>query len=220
MSNQEFEKRVLKYFLAVGEKKVPFKKIDVLNAIPDLRNNKSFVEIFNSANFHLSQVFGFKIQEIQQKNNKVYIVVPKSITSHLVIPPRKQPEKILLYIVLTYIFMKGGEVPEAILWAFLKKFEITIDEDHDYFGNVRKFLTETFIKQLYLVREKVEEEGGTDFILYYSWGPRSTYEVPKGEMLEYVAELLKRPSKCFLRQFKEVYNRDPSQTPQPGPSQR
>lgn len=99
------------------------------------------------------------------KTSKVLLIVPKDITSHLVLPPEKQPETTLLYLLLTYIFMKGNDVPELSVVKFLDSLQINLeDENHPYFGNVKKHITETFVKQLYLTRNKIDEEGGTEFM--------------------------------------------------------
>lgn len=65
----------------------------------------------------------------------------------------------LLLIVLSYIFMKGGRVMEPVLFTFLKKMHIE-EEPHEYFGNFKKSITETFVKQMYLRKEKIEMESG------------------------------------------------------------
>lgn len=83
----------------------------------------------------------------------------------------------LLFIVLSYIFIKGASVSEGkwddrtsttptqysvlflegVLLNFLESLNIDADREHNYFGDVKKKL-ETFRKQLYLKREKTESE--------------------------------------------------------------
>lgn len=55
--------------------------------------------------------------------------------------------------------MKGGAVQENSLWSFLERLHIK-PERHDFFGDVKKAVNETFLKQMYLKREKVEIETG------------------------------------------------------------
>lgn len=72
---------------------------------------------------------------------------------------RQREDHRLLFIVLSYIFMKGGKVIEPVLFGFLKKLHIE-EEPHDYFGYFKKTITETFVKQLYLKKDKIEMEAG------------------------------------------------------------
>lgn len=55
--------------------------------------------------------------------------------------------------------MKGGAVQENSLWSFLERLHIT-PERHDFMADVKKAVNETFLKQMYLKRVKVEIETG------------------------------------------------------------
>lgn len=72
--------------------------------------------------------------------------------------------------------------------AFLKKVHAEGD-DHDYFGDVKKLITETFVRQLYLKREKIVVETGGGEKFEYSWGARANLEFPKKDILDTVAEV-------------------------------
>lgn len=71
----------------------------------------------------------------------------------------------LLYLILAYIFMKGGAVQEKSLWSFLERLHIS-PERHDFFGDVKKTINETFLKQMYLKREKIVMETGDNDDMY------------------------------------------------------
>ncbi|XP_055713464.1 non-structural maintenance of chromosomes element 3 homolog [Phlebotomus papatasi] len=207
MSLDELAISMTKFFLNIAEKKASTKKSEIIGALRDKGvTNQNYLEVFLRAEKHLTQIFGYSVKEVSVKTSKVLLIVPKDITSHLVVPPEKQPETTLLYLLLTYIFMKGNDVPELSVIKFLDSLQVSLDdENHLYFGNVKKHITETFVKQLYLTRNKIDEEGGTEFIVYYSWGPRSTLELSKKEILDYVSTLLNRPAECFVEQYKEVH---------------
>lgn len=55
--------------------------------------------------------------------------------------------------------MKSGTVLEANLWAYLARLGIKA-EPHDFFGDVPKLINETFIKQMYLRKQKIDMESG------------------------------------------------------------
>lgn len=79
----------------------------------------------------------------------------------------------------------------AALFAFLRKLGIE-DLNHPTFGDYKKIITETFVKQLYLKREKVVlESGGTDERYQYQWGLRTSLEFTKKDIFDNVAKVRK-----------------------------
>lgn len=65
----------------------------------------------------------------------------------------------LLMVVLAYIFMKGGEVFENVLFGFLDKLDIA-DEPHEDLGYFKRLINETFVRQLYLRKSTVRLDAG------------------------------------------------------------
>lgn len=107
------------------------------------------------------QVYGLQLVEIKEKSGKFYLVTSEfNAASELEFSSKQREELRLLLIVLSYILMKGGKVLESNLFGFLKKLNIE-DEPHEYFGMFKKNITEKFVKQMYLKKEKVEIETGT-----------------------------------------------------------
>lgn len=100
------------------------------------------------------------IHEVKERNGKFYLVTSEFASeTELVYTATQREELRLLLIVLSYIFMKGGKVLEPALFGFLKNIGLR-DEHHEYFGNFNKLITETFVKQMYLKKEKIELESG------------------------------------------------------------
>lgn len=56
----------------------------------------------------------------------------------------------LLFLVLSLIHMKGGEMFETQLLNFVSKMEF--DDDEDVFGDIKKIISEKFVNQMYLKR--------------------------------------------------------------------
>lgn len=106
-------------------------------------------------------MFGFEIHEIKEKTGKFYLITPEFGCAVDECPPKMREDLRLLFIVLSYIFMKGGKVIEQALFGFLQKLHIA-DEPDEHFGMYKKKITETFIKQQYLKREKIEMESGNN----------------------------------------------------------
>lgn len=110
-----------------------------------------------------SQLYGLEAHE--SKDDKVgkiilcYSTVP--LCTELEFTKQQRIEMELLFIVLSYIHMKGDTVAEQTLFGFLKRLGFQ-DEPHERFGHFKKKITETFVRQMYLKREKVQTEGDTD----------------------------------------------------------
>lgn len=110
---------MVKMMLSYSTTKVPIKRGDfskTLNITP-----KAFQEVFDEAQAKLEKVYGLTVDEIEGKNQKTYIVHSvleknPSAEQH----PQKQRDNItLLFIILSYIFMKGGEIQEGEIFIFL-----------------------------------------------------------------------------------------------------
>lgn len=106
------------------------------------------------------QTYGLVIHEIKEKTGKFFLVTSEfGCGSEEEYTAVQREELRLLLIVLSYIFMKGGKVIEPNLFGFLAKMNID-EEPHEFFGHFKKNITETFVKQLYLKKEKIEMESG------------------------------------------------------------
>lgn len=117
-----------------------------------------FIEINHF--FFTTQIYGLHINEIKEKTGKFYLVTSElEAGSQIELTDGQRQELRLLFIVLSYIFMKGGRIIEPVLFAFLRKLHIE-EEPHEFFGEFKKSITETFVKQMYLKREKIEMETG------------------------------------------------------------
>lgn len=102
------------------------------------------------------------IHEIKEKTGKFYLITSEFGCESVDECPSSQRDDLrLLFIVLSYIFMKGGKVIEPALFGFLRKLQIG-DEPDEHFGLYQKKITEIFIKQQYLKREKIEMETGNN----------------------------------------------------------
>ncbi|XP_055546187.1 non-structural maintenance of chromosomes element 3 homolog [Wyeomyia smithii] len=201
---------MVRTILNLSVNKHPIKKIDLVrNALAG--NGRLFAKVIPQAMNELSDVYGYKL--IEMEHNKTYLLMSKlPCASILELNEDYRRKYTLLYLVLGYIFMKNGSVPEQGLWDFLAKLQIRDDQEHSFFGNVRKLITETFAKQAYLVRVKQVVEGMNDDRFFYSWGVRAEHELSKKDILESICKLLGKPSICYVTQYTAVYgdtmNRD------------
>ena len=117
----------------------------------------------------------------------------------------ERKELAVLYIVLSYIFMKNGTITDQALYDFLEKLNISMDEENEIFGDVKKMIQDTFVKQQYLNRIKQTVEGLNEEKYNYVWGARAHAELDKKEVLESVCDLLRKPSISYATQHLSAY---------------
>lgn len=185
-------------------------------------------EIFNESKAFLEDIYGIELVELTEtKSTKCYITFPcKKLSTSLILNSQSTDDLKILFIVLSYLFMKTGEVQEGNdihkkvfsnlqlnniqpfvtvnLIIFLEKLGVNIDEFHK--------TKEKFIKQLYLKRRKVDIEGQNESHFCYSWGERATLEFNKQDILEVVAKLLNKPATNFVAQHRDAYGDEPTET--------
>ncbi|XP_058443679.1 non-structural maintenance of chromosomes element 3 homolog [Malaya genurostris] len=194
---------MVKVILNLSVNKHLIKKADLAkNALGG--NSRAFSKVIGPAMTELSEVYGYKL--IETERNKTFILVSNvPCGSILDLNEDYRRKYTLLYLVLGYIFMKNGSVPEQGLWDFLGKLSINDEEDHAFFGNVRRLIGETFPKQAYLVRTKQVVEGMNEDRFVYSWGVRAQHELSKKDILESICKLLGKPSICYVTQHTIAY---------------
>ncbi|XP_035500213.1 necdin-like 2 isoform X1 [Scophthalmus maximus] len=195
---------VVQYFLVKDQKKLPIRRADIVkHVVKEYRN--IYPEIMKRVTRTFDQVFGLKLVEIDTKNH-VYILInkletvegPSSITSPT------NPKMGLLFVILSVIFMKGGVVRETLIWNTLKKLRVDPGEKHEDFGDVKKLVTDEFVRQRYLefVRiphtEPVEHE--------FHWGQRADVEVSKAKILEFMGQLHEQDPQSWSQQYREAHS--------------
>lgn len=178
---------MIRYMLNAATKKTAIKSIDIVKQclkneqkwfaqlLPEVEEALNEVSVifvsFQTYFSHLcsnfrfcfgvqNQAYGLVVHEIKEKSGKFYLITSEFGCESVDECREKQREELrLLFIVLSYIFMKGDEVLEPVLFGFLRKLEIG-DEPDAHFGWYQKKITETFVKQHYLTKEKIEMESG------------------------------------------------------------
>lgn len=78
------------------------------------------------------------------------------------------------------------------------------------FGDVGKLVRETFSRQLYLKRTKVEIEGVNEVQIHVAWGARAEKEFDKKEVLKAVSELMNKSPATFINQYHEAHGEEPA----------
>uniref|UniRef100_UPI0037E7BFAB necdin-like 2 n=1 Tax=Semicossyphus pulcher TaxID=241346 RepID=UPI0037E7BFAB len=202
---------VVQYFLVKDQKKVPIRRADLVkHVVKEYRN--IYPEIIKRAARTFDQVFGLKLVEIDTKYH-LYILVNKleAAEGDSPINTPANPKMGLLFVILSVVFMKGGAVRENLIWNTLKKLGADPGEKHDEFGDVKKVVTDEFVRQRYLeyVRiphtEPVEHE--------FRWGQRAEIEVSKAKILEFMGQLHEQDPQSWSQQYREAHSIPTSSQP-------
>ncbi|XP_029975101.1 necdin-like 2 [Salarias fasciatus] len=207
---------VVQYFLVKDQKKFAIRRADIVKHVLKEQRN-IYPEVMRRAAATFQQVFGLKLVEIEQKNH-LYILI-NSLEPSAAAPPSSStnPKTGLLFVVLGLIFMKGGVARENVVWSTLKKLRIDPREKHEEFGDVRKLLTEEFVRQRYLEYIRIPHTDPVEF--EFGWGQRAEYEVSKPRILSFMGELHQQDPQTWSQQYREAHSSS-SSTPSPSPSQR
>ncbi|XP_070493642.1 non-structural maintenance of chromosomes element 3 homolog [Chironomus tepperi] len=205
-SNQDIELLVtnfVKYIINYSANKLPIKRNELVKQLKI--NQKQFPQVFLEGKKILNEIYGIELSELSEtKPTKLYIAYSTfKLPTPSMLNKETAAEMKTLFIVLSYIFMKSGEIQEGNLNNFLEKVHINLEE----FAKTR----EKFVKQMYLKRHKVQIEGQNESHTYYSWGERALMEFSKQDILEQVSKLVRKPSSNFIVQHREVYGEDPNE---------
>uniref|UniRef100_A0A182LVI6 MAGE domain-containing protein n=1 Tax=Anopheles culicifacies TaxID=139723 RepID=A0A182LVI6_9DIPT len=152
----------------------------------------------------LKEVYGYQLVDVESKGQKSVILC--SIIGNCSLAELNatyQQRYTLLFLILGYIFMKNGTIPERMLWEFLQTIGIDEQQEHSYFGDTKKLL-ELFIKQAYVMRFKQSMEGMNEESVFLSWGARANHEVSKKEILESMCKVMNRKPSDFKTQYIET----------------
>lgn len=194
---------LVQFFLVKDQKKIPVRRADIVkHVVKEYRN--VYTEILKRATRTFDQVFGLQLLEIDPKNH-VYILINKLETPEGASPLSSptNPKTGLLFVILSVVFMKGGSVREHIIWSTLKKMRVDAGVRHEDFGDVRKVITDEFVRQRYLeyVRiphtEPVEHE--------FRWGQRAETEVSKAKLLEVMGQIHDKDPQSWSQQYREAH---------------
>ncbi|XP_033326399.2 non-structural maintenance of chromosomes element 3 homolog [Megalopta genalis] len=199
---------LIKYMLVLDRKKQVINKARIVKNVLG-GQGKEFTHVISKAKYLLSKVFGYNLVELE--SNK-YILVNELENSlpHIRRQGADASQQVLLFLVLTHVFMNDDYCTQESLLNFLQHLGITSesDEEHSYFGYVKHTVIEVFVAQKYL--DKVEETN-EKVVVQYKWGPRAEHEFSRRAALEFVSEIYKgRPLDSWPLQFKAMSAREKS----------
>lgn len=185
----------LRYLLGMAHTKLPVKRQDITkNVLKDY--NKHFRAVMERTKKFLNEDYGIDVVEVgTSSGTKSYILINqfryKDIpNSSRFVSDSTKSQQILLMIVLSFVFMKGGVVKEDTLWEFLVRLGLLKKGSsfiHETYGDVHKLVSQDFIRQLYLEYRIVPNSDPPKH--EFALGKRTELEVSYRGLLEFMSSV-------------------------------
>ncbi|XP_032476341.1 melanoma-associated antigen D2 isoform X3 [Phocoena sinus] len=153
------------------------------------------------------RVFGIQLKEID-KNDHLYILLStlEPTDAGILGTTKDSPKLGLLMVLLSIIFMNGNRSSEAVIWEVLRKLGLRPGIHHSLFGDVKKLITDEFVKQKYLDYARVPNSNPPEYEFF--WGLRSYYETSKMKVLKFACKVQKKDPKEWAAQYREAVEAD------------
>ncbi|XP_055788748.1 necdin-like 2 [Salvelinus fontinalis] len=193
---------VVQFIFIKDQKKFPIRRADIVkHVVKEYRN--IYPEIIKRVGRVFETVFGLKLVEIDSKNH-VYILINKleQLEGESVNMNPSNPKTGLLFVILSIVFMKGGVVKESMVWNTLKKLRVDQGERHEMFGDVKKLVTDEFVRQRYLEYVRIPHTEPLEF--EFRWGQRADMEVSKVKLLEFIGQLHEQDPQSWTQQYRDA----------------
>uniref|UniRef100_A0AC11CIG1 MAGE family member D2 n=1 Tax=Ovis aries TaxID=9940 RepID=A0AC11CIG1_SHEEP len=197
---------LVKYLLVKDQTKIPIKRSDMLKDIIK-EYTDVYPEIIERAGYSLEKVFGIQLKEID-KNDHLYILLStlEPTDAGILGTTKDSPKLGLLMVLLSIIFMNGNRSSEAVIWEVLRKLGLRPGIHHSLFGDVKKLITDEFVKQKYLDYVRVPNSNPPEYEFF--WGLRSYYETSKMKVLKFACKVQKKDPKEWAAQYREAMEAD------------
>nr|KAF6435763.1 hypothetical protein HJG63_012493 [Rousettus aegyptiacus] len=198
---QERANKLVKYLMIKDYKKIPIKRSDMLKDV--IREyDEHFPEIIERATYTLEKKFGIHLKEIDKEEHLYILVCTRDSSARLLGKTKDTPRLSLLLVILGVIFMNGNRASEAVLWEALRKMGLRPGMRHPFLGDLRKLITDDFVKQKYLEYKKIPNSSPSEY--EFLWGLRACHETSKMRVLRFIAQNQNRDPQEWKAHFLEA----------------
>lgn len=190
-NTDELSKKCVRYFLSRMHTKLPIKRADVIHHVFEERPGKSFDVVIEKAANILKNVYGLNIELIDSDQNAKKYFVSNVLPFASLIPSDEETDmkSTILFLVLTHIFMSKNNSTDNSLWNFLNEFDITPRTECKHIGSINTYITQTLVKQNYIVMENRSGENDEgEMKKRFRWGSRAEEVISKMDILKFVSE--------------------------------
>uniref|UniRef100_A0A452EMY9 MAGE domain-containing protein n=1 Tax=Capra hircus TaxID=9925 RepID=A0A452EMY9_CAPHI len=196
---QERANKLVKYLMIKDYKKIPIKRSDMLKDV--IREyDEHFPEIIERATYTLEKKFGIHLKEIDKEEHLYILVCTRDSSARLLGKTKDTPRLSLLLVILGVIFMNGNRASEGE-WLD-RQLGGCPSVRHPFLGDLRKLITEDFVKQKYLEYKKVPNSSPPEY--EFLWGLRACHETSKMRVLRFIAQYQNRDPREWRAHFLEA----------------
>nr|KAF6360273.1 MAGE family member D4 [Myotis myotis] len=193
--------KLVKYLMIKDYKKIPIKRSDMMKDV--IREyDEHFPEIIERATYTLEKKFGIHLKEIDKEEHLYILTCTRDSSARLLGKTKDTPRLSLLLVILGVIFMNGNRVSEAVLWEALRKMGLRPGVRHPFLGDLKKLITNDFVRQKYLEYKKVPNSSPPEYEFF--WGLRARYETSKMRVLRFIAQYQNRDPRDWKAHFLEA----------------
>ncbi|KAF6090884.1 hypothetical protein HJG60_012249 [Phyllostomus discolor] len=164
--------------------------------------DEHFPEIIERATYTLEKKFGIHLKEIDKEEHLYILVCTQDSSARLLGKTKDTPRLSLLLVILGVIFMNGNRASEAVLWEALRKMGLRPGVRHPFLGDLRKLITDDFVKQKYLEYKKIPNSSPPEY--EFLWGLRARHETSKMRVLRFIAQYQNRDPREWRAHFLEA----------------
>lgn len=190
---------IINFILRHSANKVPIKNTDLL---PLANGKQELARRFPLVTALLAERYGLNLVQLEGAPKRYICVAESPAMSIYELTPAQRPQHTMLYIILTYIFLRSNRIEKDKLYTMLDLMGVNVEEDHGYFvGDISTLIDSTFVKQQYLKEERSQLSPYDDFKTYYSWGARAKAEIPYQQITEFAAKLFDQDVSFFQQQL-------------------
>lgn len=198
---QERANKLVKYLMIKDYKKIPIKRSDMVKDV--IREyDEHFPEIIERATYTLEKKFGIHLKEIDKEEHLYILICTRDSSARLLGKTKDTPRLSLLLVILGVIFMNGNRASEAVLWEALRKMGLRPGVRHPFLGDLRKLITDDFVKQKYLEYKRVPNSSPPEY--EFLWGLRACHETSKMRVLRFIAQNQNRDPREWKAHFLEA----------------
>uniref|UniRef100_A0A8J8XK62 MAGE domain-containing protein n=1 Tax=Callithrix jacchus TaxID=9483 RepID=A0A8J8XK62_CALJA len=198
---QERANKLVKYLMIKDYKKIPIKRSG-RQPVPPSQYDEHFPEIIERATYTLEKKFGIHLKEIDKEEHLYILVCTRDSSARLLGKTKDTPRLSLLLVILGVIFMNGNRASEAVLWEALRKMGLRPGVRHPFLGDLRKLITDDFVKQKYLEYKKIPNSNPPEY--EFLWGLRARHETSKMRVLRFIAQNQNRDPREWKARFLEA----------------
>uniref|UniRef100_A0A2K5KMG2 MAGE domain-containing protein n=1 Tax=Cercocebus atys TaxID=9531 RepID=A0A2K5KMG2_CERAT len=174
---QERANKLVKYLMIKDYKKIPIKRADMLKDV--IREyDEHFPEIIERATYTLEKKFGIHLKEIDKEEHLYILVCTRDSSARLL----------------------GKEGPCHRLCSWIPFLALRVR--HPFLGDLRKLITDDFVKQKYLEYKKIPNSNPPEY--EFLWGLRARHETSKMRVLRFIAQNQNRDPREWKAHFLEA----------------